>query len=65
MEKSMKIFVEVLKKRKYSNIHTSVALFEASALMRRRQAEALLGQVVNEELKSKINKFVRLLHPLV
>lgn len=41
----MKDIVRVLKKRKYSDIHTSVALFEASALMRRRQAEALLGQV--------------------
>ena len=37
---------QVLSKRKYSDNETSIALYEASPLMRRRQAETLLGQSV-------------------
>ncbi|CAF0937151.1 unnamed protein product [Adineta ricciae] len=38
----MNDIVRVLRKRKYVDAHTSIALYEASALMRRRQAETLL-----------------------
>jgi SAM-dependent MidA family methyltransferase len=40
------LVLKVLRKRKYSDTHTSVALYEASPLMRRRQAETLLGRSV-------------------
>ena len=37
---------QVLSKRKYSDNETAIALYEASPLMRRRQAETLLNQSV-------------------
>jgi len=48
---SNKIFLifKVLRKRNYSNTNTSFALYEASPLMRKRQAETLLGQSVEIE----------------
>ncbi|UJR35579.1 hypothetical protein I4U23_028332 [Adineta vaga] len=40
----MNDIIRVLRKRKYSDAHTSIALYEASPLMRRRQAEILLNR---------------------
>jgi predicted AAA+ superfamily ATPase len=40
------LVLKVLRKRKYSDTHTFIALYEASPLMRRRQAETLLGRSV-------------------
>ena len=46
-DKKNELFVlKVLRKRKYSDTNTSFALYEASPLMRRRQAETLLGRSV-------------------
>ncbi|CAF4608075.1 unnamed protein product, partial [Rotaria magnacalcarata] len=42
----MKDIIRVLEKRKYSDKNTFIALYEASELMRKRQAETLLGQSV-------------------
>ncbi|CAF1665886.1 unnamed protein product [Rotaria magnacalcarata] len=43
----MKDIIRVLEKRKYSDKNTFIALYEASELMRKRQAETLLGQSVD------------------
>jgi len=43
------LIFKVLRKRNYSNTNTSFALYEASPLMRKRQAETLLGQSVEIE----------------
>ncbi|CAF1264061.1 unnamed protein product [Adineta steineri] len=40
----MNDIIRVLRKRKYSDKHTFIALYEASPLMRRRQAELLLNR---------------------
>ena len=56
-EKDIWVF-KVLRKRKYVNAHTSIALYEASPLMRRRQAETLLHRSVIEiRKKSQFFKF--------
>jgi hypothetical protein len=37
---------QLLRQRKYSNAYTFVALYETNPLMRRRQAETILGRSV-------------------
>jgi SAM-dependent MidA family methyltransferase len=44
-------FFKILKERKYSHSHTFFALYETNHLMRRRQAETLLGRSVDKHLK--------------
>jgi hypothetical protein len=40
------LFLQVLRQRKYSDSYTFFALYETNPLMRRRQAETLLGRSV-------------------
>jgi hypothetical protein len=40
------MYLKVFKKRNYSDTNTFIALYEASPLMRRRQAETLLDRSV-------------------
>lgn len=42
----LKTFQQILRQRKYSEENLSIALYEASPLMRRRQTETLLNQSV-------------------
>ena len=39
-------FLKVLRQQKYSHTHTFLAIYENNPLMRRRQAETLLGRSV-------------------
>jgi hypothetical protein len=44
-------FFKVLKENKYSHSHTFFAIYEINPLMRRRQAEILLGRSVKKTFK--------------
>lgn len=48
LKKLKTLVLQVLRKRKYSDENTFIALYEASPLMRQRQAQILLGRSVFE-----------------
>lgn len=55
LHKDTVVLVKVLRKRKYPDAHTCIALYEASALMRRRQAESLLNRSVMLTLEREVS----------